>query len=381
MKIALASTSSSTHADWARSLQALGHTVLSLPTPSGLRTLDVPADMDAVLLEGLCDAAGLAAVAQLTRARPQLAVVLLCPQPSPEFLMQAMRVGVREVLPAPASEAVLQETLARLAQRQQGSPSADRGRLLAFMPCKGGSGTTFLATNLGYQLAEAKSVLLIDLNLQFGDALSLVHEHEPPQTLADLARDIHRLDAAFLAACAVKVTPRFSVLPAPQDLGQAVDIQSAQVQAIIDLAVQHYDFVLLDLGRNLDHLTVKAMDRADHLFMVLQAGLPWLRQARRLQQLFVALEYPEDKVQWIVNRFEKSGDIGLDQIGRTLKTERLRTVANAYRDVKTAVTYGTALVEVLKSSAVTRNLSELALSLDPRQGPPSSLLGRLLRRA
>jgi pilus assembly protein CpaE len=338
---------------------------------------------DVVVIDGMCcDLAELDHVERTTLAHPQLAVVLMCAQQSPEFLIKAMRVGVREVLPSPAPSATLLAAMGRLDARLHGLRPDVRGQLLAFMPCKGGSGATFIASNLGYQLAaEGRSVLLIDLNLQFGDALSLVHEQAPAFTLADVARDIRRLDAAFLSACAVKVTAHYSVLAAPQDFGQAVEIEPEQVDAIVKLALQHHDFVLLDLGRNLDHMNIKALDRADHIFMVLQAGLPWLRQAKRLQLLLRSLDYPADKVDWIVNRFEKSADIGLEEIGRTLGTARVRTVVNCYRDVKTAVNHGTALVEVLRSSAVTRSLAELALSLDPRQEEQRSLLGRLFRRA
>src|SRR6185503_12407096 len=91
-------------------------------------------------------------------------------------------------------------------------------RVLAFVPCKGGSGATFLATNLGYQLAsENKKVLLVDLNLQFGDAALFVHDHKPAHTLADIAHNITRLDASFLAATVVNVSPNYALLAAPED--------------------------------------------------------------------------------------------------------------------------------------------------------------------
>lgn len=383
MKIALISPNASHLQDMAGVLRASGHEVLQAEGgKSRLAQVLTDARPELAVIDGMCcDPAELDHVAHALASHPNLGVVLMCAQQAPEFLIQAMRIGVREVLPSPAPAGALLAAVERLGARLQPAHASGRGQLLAFMPCKGGSGATFLATNLGYQLAQSQSVLLIDLNLQFGDALSLVHEQEAALTLADVARDIHRLDAAFLAACAVRVAPNYSVLAAPQDFADAVEARPEHVDAIIELAVQQYDFVLLDLGRSLDRLNVKALDRADHIFMVLQAGLPWLRQAKRLQKLLRSLDYPADKVQWIVNRFEKGGDIGLEEVGRTLSTDRLRTVANAYRDVKTAVNFGTALVEVARASAVTRNLADLALSLSPRQQEQRSLLDRLLRRA
>lgn len=383
MKIALISPNPAHLQSMARVLEPSGHTVVQAEGgKSRIGEVVEQSRPQALLIDGMCcDPAELDHVEQATAAHPQLAVVLLCAQQSPEFLIKAMRVGVREVLPSPASAGALMAAVGRLDARLKGGRPRGRGQLLAFMPCKGGSGATFIASNLGHQLAEARSVLLIDLNLQFGDALSLVHEQEPALTLADVARDIHRLDTAFLDACTVKVGPRYSVLAAPRDFADAVEIQPEHVEAILRLALQQHDFVLVDLGRSMDHMNIRVLDQADHVFMVLQAGLPWLRPAKRLQQLFQTLEYPADKVQWIVNRFEKTADIGFEEISRALAVERLRTVANAYRDVRTAVNYGAPLAEVARASAVTRNLADLALSLNPRQQAERGLLGRLFRRA
>ena len=383
MKIALISPNTSHLADMARVLESAGHAVVQAEGgKSRMAAVLAQAQPEVVLIEGMCcDPAELAHVEQATLAQPQLAVLLLCSQQTPEFLVKAMQVGVREVLPSPAPASALLEAVGRLQARITGVRPNGRGRLLTFMPCKGGSGATFIGANLGYQLAQTRSALLIDLNLQFGDALSLLHEQEATLTVADVARDVHRLDAAFLAACTVKVAPQYSVLAAPRDFAQAVDIRPEQVEAIVRLALQQHDFVLLDLPRSLDPLSIRMLDMADHIFMVLQAGLPWLRQAKRLQQLLQTLDYPADKVGWIVNRFEKSSDIGYEEISRTLGVERLRAVANAYRDVQTAVNHGTALMQVARSSAVTRNLADLALTLSPRHDEQRSLLGRLFRRA
>lgn len=383
MKIALISPNPSHLSTLSAALSAAGHSCV--PVEGGkTRLAQVLSQVqpEVVLIDGMCgDLAELDLVEQATAAHPALSVVLLCAQQLPEFLLKAMRVGVREVLPSPASPELVLAALQRLDARLNGVRQPGRGQLLAFMPCKGGSGATFIAANLGYQLAQDKSVLLIDLNLQFGDALSLLHDQEAAFTLADVARELDRLDASLLEACTVRITPRLGVLAAPRDFGEAAEITPEHLESIIAQALRQHDFVLLDLPRSLDPLSIKAMDQADRLFMVLQPGLTGLRQAKRLQQLFRTLDYAQNKVQWIVNRYERSSDLDLDQLGRALGTDSLRTVANGYRDVRASINQGTALVQVARSSMVTRNLAELALSLEPRREDAPSLLERWFRRA
>jgi len=289
---------------------------------------------------------------------------------------------VREVLPSPATAAALEAAADRVAAKLAGVPARKTGKILAFMPCKGGAGATFLATNLGWQLAESKSVLLIDLNLQFGDALSFVHDGKAASTLADVAKDISRLDASLLAAATVKVAPNYSILAAPEDLAHAMEVKPEHIEAILSLAVTQYDFVLLDIDRSLDTIAIKALDRAWRIFPVLQSALPDLRNAGRLLEAFKSLGYSPEKTELIVNRFDKASDIGIDQIQRSLGSVSLNTVPNSYREVNASINHGDPLARTARGNTVARHLADFAQTLSPRpEENRSGLLDRLFRRA
>jgi len=383
MKIAIISPNKTHLHDIGQVLEAQAHTVLLLDGgKSRMRAIAEQEQPDLMLVDGICyDPHELIQVEYITTHHPKIAVILLCSSQTPEFLINAMRVGVREVLPSPVTPDALNAAIGRIAAKFMGLRTKTPGKILAFFPCKGGSGATFLATNLGDQLAQTHSVLLVDLNLQFGDALSFVHDGKPPSSLADVAHGINRLDASFLAASTVKISARYSILAAPEDPAAAMEIKPEHVDEILHLAVIQYDFVLLDLSRSLDTLTLKALDHAYRIFPVLQATLPNLRHAHKLQLIFKSLGYPPEKIEWVVNRFEKTGDISLDSIQRTLGASRLRTLPNDYREVNTAINQGNTLAALNRSSAVSKSLAEFALSLSPRVEESRSLLDRLLRRA
>ena len=297
MKIAVISPSRGHLDEVGRVLEANGHpTSLFEGGKSRMREIAEREQPDLMLVDGMCcDTAELAQVEYVTTHHPSLAVILLCSTHTPEFLINSMRAGVREVLPSPVTAPALEAAVGRVAAKLAGAPARKPGKILAFMPCKGGAGATFLATNLGWQLAETKSVLLIDLNLQFGDALSFVHDGKAPSTLADVAKDISRLDASLLAASTVKVAPNYSILAAPEDLAHAMEVKPEHIDAILSLAVTQYDFVLLDVPRSLDTIAIKALDRAWRIFPVLQSGLPDLRNAGKLLEAFKSLGYPRTR--------------------------------------------------------------------------------------
>ena len=383
MKIAVISPNKTHLQEMGRVLEANAHSAVLIDGgKSKMRVIAEQEQPDLMIVDGMCcDSHELVQVEYVTTHHPKIAVILLCATLTPEFLISAMRAGVREVLPSPVTTDALEAAVNRIATKLTGGHGKRGGKILAFIPCKGGSGATFLATNLAYQLAETKSVLLVDLNLQFGDALSFVHDGKPASTLADVAHGISRLDASFLAASTVKITPNYSILAAPEDLSKAMEIKPEHIDAILSLALTQYDFVLLDISRSLDALTIKALDRAYRIFPVLQAGLPSLRNAHKLLAAFKSLGYPADKIEFVVNRFEKSSDINLDDIQRTLGTPNLRTVPNSYKEVSTSINHGNALAEDGRSSALTKSLAEFAVSLSPKTEESRSLLGRLFRRA
>ena len=383
MKIAVISPNKNHLQDIGKVLAAQSYAVVLIDGgKTRMRSVAEHDQPDLMLVDGMCcDPRELEQVEYVMTHFPKIAVVLLCASQTPEFLINSMRAGVREVLPSPVSAEALQAAVSRIAAKLVGIPGKSTGKILAFMPCKGGSGTTFLATNLGYQLAETRSVLLIDLNLQFGDALSYVYDGKPASTLADVAHDISRLDASFLGASSVKIAANYSVLAAAEDISKAMEIKPEHIDAILSLAVTQYDFVLLDMSRTLDTFAIKALDRAYRIFPVLQAGLPGLRNANKLLAVFKSLGYPEDKIELVVNRFEKGSEISLEDMARTLGTVNLRTIPNSFKEVNSAINHGDALAAVTRTNTVTKSLAEFAVSLSPKQEESRSLLDRLLRRA
>ena len=382
MKIAVISPNAQDLKAIAATLETHAHSVIQVEGgKSRMRSVAEHELPNLMLVDGMCcDPNELTQVEYVTTHHPSVAVILLCASHSPEFLINSMRAGVREVLPSPPTAAALESAVGRVAAKLAGPPRTS-GKIVAFIPCKGGSGATFLATNLGYQLAESRSVLLIDLNLQFGDALSFVYDGKPASTLADVARDIARLDASLLAASTVKVTPNFSVLAAPDDVAAAMEVKPEHIDAILNLARTEYDFVLLDTSRALDNIAIKALDRAHRIYAVLQAGVPHVRNASKLLEVFRSLGYTSDKIELIVNRYEKTGDISLEQLRRSLGGAELQTVPNSYKEVNAAINRGDALFKNARGNAVARQLTELAAALNPRQEDNRGLLNRLFRRA
>ena len=152
------------------------------------------------------------------------------------------------------------------------------GIVIAFAHGKGGVGATTLASNVSATLAaEGKSVVLVDLNLQFGNA-AMFFDLRPRTTIVDYARgDISRVTEEDFGQFLADHKGGVKILAAPPSPEEAELVSIAAVQQAIDLARGGRDAVVLDLATKLDEVTLAALDVTDMVCVVTAPHLAALR--------------------------------------------------------------------------------------------------------
>jgi pilus assembly protein CpaE len=290
---------------------------------------------------------------------PQAVIILLSSDRSPEYLIAAMRAGVREVLALPLAGNELNTALDRLSSKFAVSQQPE-GKVLSFVSAKGGAGTTFVAANLGHALSllGKKRVLLIDLNTAFGDATLYVSDIKPERTLADVCRDINRLDINLLESSVVRVTPTYSILAAPAEPDPGGDLSADHLETIVQLARRHFDFVIIDLGRQVNSASVRVLDHSDSIYLVLQQSLPDLRGARHLIEIFGTLGYRREKVHLLLNRFESSAPLSTSEIERILDLRVDSRVPNNFEVANDSINQGVPVLQLARNSTIAKSLGD-----------------------
>ena len=180
------------------------------------------------------------------------------------------------------------------------------------------------------------------------------------------------------------MAPNFSVLAAPDDLAQAMEVKPEHVDAILALAVTHVRLrPARRRPRTIDTVAIQALDRAWRIFAVMQASLPDLRNASKLLDAFRSLGYArrQDGAHRQPLREERRHRRWSD-VQRTLGGAGVSTRSpNSYKDVSASINHGDPLAQDLAIDAVARQLAEFAAALSPQQEDSRGLLGRLFQRA
>jgi pilus assembly protein CpaE len=359
----------------ATSLQALDDA-----PPGSIVVLDSPAHIEGSANDDL------AVLDSWLRQRPQLNVLLLSEDNSKVLLTRAMRAGVREVLPLPPDAVELAQTLRRWSDRaknQTGThsamkhqeamgtaaiPTADPshsepahvGRIVAFMGCKGGNGTSFVAANMAHIMANEfdKKCAFVDLDLQCGDASFYLSSGANKHSLSDLTRQIDRLDAQLLDSCLHAVSPRLNLLAAPHSMENAMAISPQDIEKVLSLVRRMHEHVVVDLPRNLNALTLKVLDMADVVYIVMQSQTPDVRDAQRLVNMMRALGLNESKLRLLVNRFKPKGWVSLTELEKAVGLTVQQSIPSGQEWVDESLHVGQPLSTVNDHNAVMQALRE-----------------------
>ncbi|AJY11173.1 AAA family ATPase [Burkholderia dolosa] len=320
---------------------------------------------DILLVDGTsADAAELAAIERICRLHTGLTCILVTADTSPHVLLDAMRAGARDVLQWPLDPQALGHALERAAA-QSTRRDRDDTRIVSFMSCKGGAGTSFAAGNVAYEIAEGfkRRVLLIDLNQQFADAAFLVSDETPPSTLPQLCAQIERLDGAFLDASVAHVTEHFHVLAGAGDPVRAAEMREDALEWILGVASSRYDFVIFDVGVGINPLSMVALDRSDRIHIVLQPAMPHVRAGRRLLEMLVSLGYSTDQLRLIVNRATRASERTRTALEEVLGLRAACTIPDDADTVLEAINQGHPVSRLARGGAVARALQGCAKQL------------------
>lgn len=330
-----------------------------------LDRLDVFTTNVLILDSDLVDQDDLRLISATTREHANPAVIYLCGEFAGPQLLEAMRAGVSEVVSLPLKPAELSEAIERIRARHYiSSAYRPRGKIIAFMSCKGGAGATFLATNLGYTLAVEcnQKVLYLDLHMQYGDASFYLTDTVTSTTLADIVKQ-SGLDSAVIASAAMQIADNYYLLQAPDSPERATGIQPQHIDNLLTVAIQSYDFVIVDLPHSLDALTMKVLDRSERIYPVMQPMVPYVRAMANQLRMFNLLGYESSKASVVLNRTDRNVSLSMKRMEDVIQKTIDRVIPNDFVNAAEAVNMGVPLVKMAPTSAVCASLREMAKDL------------------
>jgi pilus assembly protein CpaE len=196
-----------------------------------------------------------------------------------------VRAGVSEYIVKPATTQLLAKALSLQPAVAEGNPiSRKLGKMVAFVGARGGVGTTTLAINLAWYLADRQKrrVLLLDLDLQNGDC-ALALNVSPTPGLSDALANPLRIDSVFLERAMTAHSERLFVLSAEEPLRADVDFLAEAVETLVGVLRTQFHYIIVDVPRLPGAPYRRSMDMADIRIIVADQTLRSVRDTVRLK--------------------------------------------------------------------------------------------------
>jgi pilus assembly protein CpaE len=199
-----------------------------------------------------------------------------------------VQAGVSEYIVKPVTAQLLAKVLSSTHSTVEGSPiSRKLGKVVAAVGARGGVGTTTLAINLAWYLANRQSrrVLLLDLDLQTGDC-ALALNLAPTPGLREALANPARIDNVFLERTVAIHGERLFVLSAEEPLRADTEFTAEAVEILVGILRTQFHYVIADVPRIPAPPFRRALDIADIRVIVADQTLRSVRDTVRLRDAF-----------------------------------------------------------------------------------------------
>jgi pilus assembly protein CpaE len=206
------------------------------------------------------------------------------------------------------------------APRRGSTQGGDRrdGRLVCVLGPKGGTGKTLTSCNLAGALVSAgASVIVVDLDLQFGD-VGLALGLRPDQTIYDLAISGGSLDAEKVEHFLATHESGIRALLAPRRPDHAGAVTVEFVRALFDTLRDMADFVIVDTPPGFTPEVIAAIDRSSAIVVVAMLDALSLKNTKLALETLELMEYDTDLISVVLNRADSRVGVTVEDVTELL---------------------------------------------------------------
>lgn len=183
--------------------------------------------------------------------------------------------------------------------------SGPKGEVITFMSAASGDGASTVALNTSYALATEynKSVVLVDMDYQFGmiaKNLDLTTQFGIKELFDNPGRGI---DSTLIEHMILPYhNSKLKIIAAPNQLHNIPDVPEELISSLIDTLSNDYDFVVLDLPHIWNQIVYAALTQADHTVMVAQLWLRSITHSSRLLSTWRKVGIKDKQMSIVANR-------------------------------------------------------------------------------
>jgi pilus assembly protein CpaE len=312
------------------------------------------------------DAYGLADF--VARTTPSTAVVMVRERALNGLIPAAMRAGVRDVVDLSRGSHELREALdralawsANLRSPGEAPPKTApvRGVVISVFSSKGGTGKTFLASNLAVALAARSRMhtALVDFDLEMGDVLSYFGK-DTKRAVEDLMAVGRLSDREAILDAGTGVSEHLWIYAAKTMPG-TVAVSGEAGGKVLTALRDVFRFIVVDASANYSDHSLAAFDLSDAICLIATLDVVGVRHLTNALKNLTALGLPRERFRIVLNRADSKVGLEVEEVERVTKLT-VDALIPSSRLVPVSLNWGRPVYTSAAKSEVARSVGELA---------------------
>ena len=239
--------------------------------------------------------------------------------------------------------------------------------VIGFYAPKAGVGTTTCAVNTGVELAKrGRKVILVDLDLEFGDAASFL-DLKPKKTIADLCIDFdtQNISISDIDKYSALHSSGLYVIAAPKSPEYAEKVELSKIKSLIDTLKIYFEYVLIDFPDGLQSAQAELFNMVNRVYLVTSMQLTAIACDKHAMSILSVLG-KKDNVYIIINRKDKQDIVKYKDIHNILKCKIIYSIPSDYKTAINALNRGIPVSTGFPHSTMAKAFENLAIYIDSK---------------
>jgi pilus assembly protein CpaE len=315
------------------------------------------------------DALGLADF--VGRQAPGTAIVWVRDHTWNGLLPAAMRAGIRDVVDMTQGAEELRDAVERAILwaanlravggngRDETSPTITRGRIISVFSSKGGSGKTFLTTNLAAAIADITKgdTAVVDLDVDMGDVFTYFGR-EPSSSLQELMELGENGTHDRIRQVGVQFGDHLWGFGSPSDPAAEAPAGEA-VGKFLRALRSDFNHVVVDASVDYTDSALVCFDLSDAICLVTSLDVVGVKHLSKALDTLLSIGLPRERFRVVLNRADSKVGLDASDVERVMKI-RVDAMVPSSRLVPTSLNKGRPVVLDESASEVSQAVRSLA---------------------
>ena len=276
-----------------------------------------------------------------------------------QLVSQTLKIGVSDFLLKPILPTILETSIKKINTKER------KAKTISVFSNKGGTGKTSLITNLAWEIYKKTDdkICILDLSFNCENASSFLNVNSKHST-NDILLNLNNLNEQLL----LPLLPNYKnskiyLFETQDEIISETKFNPQLISKIINSFKNIFDYILIDTSNLINEANMSIMNNSDLILLLTLSKQSSIKNCHKYYELFDKINYSDDKIKLIINRYIDNNEFTLNDIEKELQKKVFSTIPNNYLTLIDAINLNSNVDEINPQSNIAKAYSKIAQNI------------------